>query len=239
MDNGMQPIENSFISRGSRAFARRSSRQYIAAAVAACTVALGGCVSLGAELPERLFTLTPQESAPIGEGASAMIGSAAGNAPAAIAVLTPEVPAKLDVLRVPVSTSPTTLAYLKDAVWVEKPARLFRRLIGETVRARLAAQAGPQADLPLVFDSDDNPVIATRTLRGSLGELGYNAATSEVVVRFDALRIDEDGRTLSRRFEARRTNILPEADAVGPAINDAANEVAGDIANWMVGEAPQ
>jgi len=181
---------------------------------------LPGCISLGGTPPESLLTLSPASRAPVGAGL------AAGPDRTVIAVLAIDAPAKLDVLRVPVAVTDTELAYLQDAFWVEKPARLFRHLIGETLRARGNA---------LVFDSDETAVLATVTVRGNLIDMGYVAPDQAVVVRFDAIRIAGDGTTTTRRFEARERGIVAEPRAVGAALNRAANAVAGDIADWVAG----
>ncbi|MEL7319491.1 MAG: ABC transporter, partial [Pseudomonadota bacterium] len=76
---------------------------------AGLALALSGCVSLGVEVPESLLTLSSEATAPVGSSAEAGGEDMAG----AIAVLTPEVPAKLDVLRVPVNVSATEIAYLE------------------------------------------------------------------------------------------------------------------------------
>ncbi|WP_299191376.1 ABC-type transport auxiliary lipoprotein family protein [uncultured Erythrobacter sp.] len=192
------------------------------AVLAAASLTLSGCISLGAaEPPESLLTLSSTATAPAGSGAVTGTEGSEG----AIAVLTPEVPAKLDVLRVPVNVTDTEVAYLQDAVWIEKPARLFRRLLGETLRTRGAA---------LVLDSDDTPTIASQTVRGTLIEMTYDVPTSSVVVRFDALRTGEDGSVTSRRFEASESGLAPEASLVGPALNRVANQVAGEVADWVV-----
>jgi len=189
------------------------------------SMALAGCVSLGgAEPPESLLTLSPATTAPVGSGAKAGLDKKG----TAIAVLTPEVPAKLDVLRVPVNVSDTEIAYLQDAYWVEKPARLFRRLLGESLRAKASD------DSPLVLDSDDTPLRAGTFLRGTLNELSFNAQTGSVVVSFDAIRSDAMGNATTKRFEARESGIVAEPGSVGPALNRMANQVAGEVADWMV-----
>lgn len=192
----------------------------------AASALLTGCVSLGGggDPPESLLTLTSAASAPAGSGTVSGVEGSAG----AIAVLTPEVPAKLDVLRVPVTVSATEVAYLAQAVWIEKPARLFRRLLGETLRT-----ASGEAQTLLVLDTSDAPLRATQTLRGTLIDMGYEPATSSVVVRFEAVHTLDDGRVISRRFEAREEGVLPEGSSVGPALNEAANTVAKDVAAWV------
>lgn len=199
-----------------------SQRRLLAGISAAFALTfLSGCISLGQEPPESLLTLSSTASAPAGSGAQA--GGEDGEG--AIAVLTPEVPAKLDVLRVPVNVSETEVAYLQEAFWIEKPARLFRRLIGETLRTRGAA---------LVLDNDDTPARADTVVRGTLLDMTYDAPTSSVVVRFEAMRTNADGKVVSRRFEAREQGVQPEAGSVGPALNRVANTVAGEVADWVV-----
>ncbi|WP_086608719.1 ABC-type transport auxiliary lipoprotein family protein [Erythrobacter donghaensis] len=187
--------------------------------VAPLLLALAGCISLGGEPPESLLTLSPETRAPAGPGVS-------GADRPVIAVLGIDTPAKLDVLRVPVAVSDTELAYLQEAFWVEKPARLFRRLVGETIRARGAA---------MVVDGDDAATLATVSLRGTLIDLGYDAQASAAVVRFDAVRIDREGAVTTRRFEARETGVPAEARAVGAALNAASNQVAAEVADWVAG----
>lgn len=181
-------------------------------------LALGGCISLGGEPPASLLTLSPAASAPAGPE------TGSGTDQPVIAVLTLDTPAKLDVLRVPVAVSDTEIAYLQEAFWVEKPARLFRRLVGETIRARGRA---------MVIDGDNAATLASLSLRGTLIDMGYDAQTSSAVVRFDAVRTDKDGKVTTRRFEAREAGVTAEARAVGAALNAAANKVAGEVADWV------
>lgn len=185
---------------------------------AALALALTGCISLGGDPPASLLTLSPAATAPAGPGVPA------GAERQVVAVLAFDTPAKLDVIRVPVAVSDTELAYLQEAFWVEKPARLFRRLVGETIRSRGQA---------LVIDGDDTTTLATVTLQGTLIDMGYDAQTSSAVVRFDAVRIAKDGTVTTRRFEAKETGVVAETRAVGAALNVAANRVAKDIADWV------
>lgn len=210
--------------------ARLPRPRALAAIAAPLALALGGCVSLGVEVPDSLLTLTPSASAPVGMNAASGGEAEAG----AIAVLTPEVPAKLDVLRLPVNVTETQIAYLPEAIWVEKPARLFRRLIGETLRAR--ASDDEAAGAPLILDSDEAGIEASVIVRGTLSELGYDAPSSSVVVRFDAVRSDGSGTAKTRRFEARESGVIDEPGAVGPALNRAANAVAGEVADWVLSQ---
>ena len=187
--------------------------------LAPLVLALAGCISLGGEPPASLLTLSPEARAPAGPSIS-------GTQQPVIAVLSFDAPAKLDVLRVPVAVSDTELAYLEEAFWVEKPARLFRRLVGETIRARGGA---------MVVDGDSTATLANVTVRGTLIDMGYEAQTSEAVVRFDAVRVDKDGTVTTRRFEAREGGVTADTRAVGAALNAAANKVASEVADWVAG----
>ena len=178
---------------------------------------LGGCISFGGDAPDSLLTLTPAATAPAGSGASSNSGTA-------IALTEFEAPSALDVTRVPVQVSDTELAYLEDAVWVEKPARLFRRLIAETIRTRSNR---------VVIDGDDPGVLADNRVTGTMRQFGYDARTSSVVVVFDAVRPGEGSDVVTRRFEATVPGVLPETASVGPALNQAANDVAAQIAEWV------
>ena len=188
-----------------------------ALAVLAPALLLGGCLSFGEDPPESLLTLTPANTAAAGtvsEGTSAN----------ALALVELEVPQALNVTRVPVQVSDTEVAYLKDAVWVERPSRLFRRLVAETIRARSGR---------LVIDGDDPGALAADRVGGTLRAFGYDARTSSVVVVFDASRSGEGSSVSTRRFEARVPGVPADVRSVGPALNQAANEVAAQVAEWV------
>ena len=178
---------------------------------------LGGCLSLGPDVPDSLLTLTSTATAPAGSGASGTEGTA-------LALVPFEAPQRLDVMRVPVQVTDSTVAYVEDAVWVEKPARLFRRLIAETIRARSGR---------VVVDGDDPGVMADTRLHGTLREFGFDARTGEAVVAVDMARTGAGSQVTTRRFEARVPGVIAEAGPVGVALNQAANQVAGDIAAWI------
>lgn len=188
------------------------------AAMALALLGLAGCIGLGGKTPKSLLTLTPAATAPAGSVAS-------GNARTAIAMSDFEAPARLDVTRVPVQVTDSEIAYVKDAVWVEKPARLLRRLIAETIRAK-----GDR----LVVDGDDPGALAETRISGTLREFGYDARTGEVVLVLDAARAGAGSSVVTtRRFEARVPGVAAEAGPVGAALNAAANQVAGEVAAWV------
>ena len=180
-------------------------------------LALSGCLSLGKEPPDSLLNLTPTRQAAAGTGST-------GTAENALAILELQAPQKLNVTRVPVTTSDSSLAYLKDAEWVEKPARLFGRLLADTVRAK-----GNR----LLVGGTDLEFTAASKLSGTLSAMEYDAATGSAIVRFDAVLIGNDSNVTTRRFEATVPGVAPEAQAVGIALNQAANQVANDVAEWV------
>lgn len=186
-------------------------------AVLAPALLLSGCISLGSEPPESLLNLTAEARAPAGAALS-------GTRDTALAVHEPQVPAEIDVLRVPVRVNETELAYLEDAVWVEKPARLFRRMLAETIRVRTDT---------LVIDGDDPSLFTENHLRGTLRSFGYDVASGSVVVRYDAIRQGAGGVVETRRFEAVEPGVPAEAAPVGMALNRASNEVARQVADWL------
>lgn len=184
----------------------------------AAFLALAGCISIGEDPPPTLFTLTPSPAQSQTE--------IAGTAQNALIVEQPSTSQRLAVTRVPVQIDASNVAYLQDAQWVERPSRLMQALIAETLRARTGR---------VVFEGDDADAMGATSLSGRLLEMGYDARDGSVVVRFDALLHREGEETVARRFESRIPNVAPQANAVGPALNVAANDVADQIAAWIAG----
>ena len=182
----------------------------------AAPLALAGCISFGAKPPPVLFTLTP--ATPVAAGARTSEGRA-------LFLDTPAVPEKLATLRVPVQATDTTLAYVKDAQWVAAPGGLFRDLLAETVTARAGRYVLPARQFP---------TAPTATLGGTLVDFGLDARTMEAVVTFDAISAQGDGTNpAARRFTARVPVASAEAGPVAVALNQAANQVAAEIADWV------
>ncbi|BBC74202.1 ABC transporter [Altererythrobacter sp. B11] len=181
-------------------------------------LALAGCVSFGGgDPPDELITLTPTTTAPAGAAVT-------GDFSTAISVLEPEAPQSLKVTRVPVQVTPATLAYLPDATWVDRPAKLFGHLLTEAVRMQTGR---------LVLEGGDLQYAAATQLTGQLATMGYDATSSSVVVRFDAVLRRPDGQVRSRRFESTVPGVAPKAAPVGAALNQAANDVATQVAAWV------
>lgn len=186
-------------------------------AATAALALLGGCVSFGAAPPKQLIRLTPTMLAPAGE-------LAPNPAAPPLLVLDPDADRALTVTRVPVRMSDTAVAYLKDAVWLDRPARQFRGLLAETIRA---------GNRRLVFEGSGGESGDQAVLSGRLLAMGYDATRAAVVVRFDALLTTPGAPLRTRRFEAEVPGVAADAAAVAPALNRAANRVAAQVAAWV------
>ena len=161
-----------------------SARIWLAATAFA---ALSGCISLGGgKAPPTLVSLTPASAAPAG-------ASASGNLRDALVVAEPETDRRLAVQRIPVQIDDANVAYLQNAQWVERPARLFRALLAETIRAKSGR---------LVIEDNQIEAGGGGRLAGRLIDMGYDARRLSVVVRYDAIRETKSGAVTTRRFEA-------------------------------------
>ncbi|MBW4330053.1 membrane integrity-associated transporter subunit PqiC [Stakelama sp. CBK3Z-3] len=185
-------------------------------AIAAAAL-LAGCVSFGSKPPPSLLVLDSSAAVTVGDTQSSATSPT-------IAVATPLASQEIAVQRVPVRSSDTSIAYVKDAQWVEPPANLFARLLGDTIAARTGRVVlGGQAAI--------NPGAM---LAGNLRNFTIDAATMEAVVTYDASLIRGDTQTVeTRRFEARVPVSAIASDSVGPALNQAANQVATQVADWV------
>jgi cholesterol transport system auxiliary component len=142
-----------------------------------------------------------------------------------ITVLDPEVAKKLDTVRVPVQVDATTVAYVKDAQWVDTPRHMFQGVLSETISAggKLLVLAPGQ------FSSDPG-----KRLLGEIVDFGIDARTRTAVVTYDATLTNPDGTTVSRkRFTASEPVSAIDAANVGNPLNTAANKVAADVADWL------
>lgn len=188
------------------------------AGIAGLALALSGCIGLGgAKAPPTLLTLSPATTLAAG-------GSAAGNAADGILVMDPETDRAIGVNRVAVRIDDTNIAYLKQAQWVERPARLFGSLLAETIRA---------GGRRLVFTGDDALASGETRLGGRLVDFGYDARSQSAVVRFDAVRTGKSGAIATKRFEAVVPGVSASPESIGPALNKAANAVAAEVAVWI------
>lgn len=178
---------------------------------------LAACISFGAEPPPSLLTLTSASPVTAGQSQTA-------SPDRSITITVPVVPQEIATNRVPVQASATTVAYVKDAQWVEAPARLFARLMSDTITTRTGR---------IVLDPGQFTLNPGVRLTGELRQFGMDAASSSAVVIYDAALARGDNQVEKRRFEARVPVGAINAASVGPALNQAANQVAVDVAGWI------
>ena len=95
--------------------------------------ALPGCVKFGAKPPAQLLTISAKASPQAGQSVSS-------TGLPVLAVFTPDVPRKLDNLRVEVHIDPTRVAYVQKAQWAEAPRQMFEPAAG--VRQHAAQRFG-------------------------------------------------------------------------------------------------
>jgi cholesterol transport system auxiliary component len=174
---------------------------------------LGG----GGKAPATLLTLTP-EAAATGEYTRS---AAAGQS---VTVTPPVISKELRTVRIPVQVTPTDVQYVTDAQWVDTPDRLFANLLAETIRRRTDR---------VVLDPDLTGLDPGLIVSGELQSFGYDAATGQVLVRFDGTLSTAGGtRVETRRFEASVAS-SGAGPTIGSELNRAANEVAFKVADWI------
>ena len=184
--------------------------------VLGAALALSGCFG-GGSAPTELLTLTPSQT-------RAATGPRAASEGQLITVATPSAPHALNNNRIPVYVNETSIQYLKDAYWVEEPAELFRNLLSETIGARTAY---------VVIDPALYTQTAGTSVSGQMIQFGLDPTRMEAVVLFEAAVSRPNQPVSTNRFEAR----VPVAEAtrlaVAPALNQAANQVAAQVADWI------
>jgi cholesterol transport system auxiliary component len=190
------------------------------AAIAALGLLASGCAGLlggGGKVPPYLLTLTAEAPVP-----ASIVRSAASSD--AVTVEVPIVPKELKELRVPVQVTPTAIAYITGVQWADTPDRLFQQLLSETIMRTTGR---------VVLDPRQVALDPGVRLTGQLQRFGFDAASNSAVVVYDAA-LSRAGTVEARRFSAS----LPasgNANSIGPALNQAANQVATEVARWVGG----
>ncbi len=188
---------------------------------AVCALSLGGCALLGGgpKPPPWLLTLAPTAPAPATVARTAAAGQA-------VTIEVPVVPKELRSVRVPAQVGETAVAYIKGLQWIDTPDRLFQDLLEETVLRTTSR---------VVIDPKQSTLDPGVTISGRLSSFGYEAGQGSVLVRYDAAKATAGGTGVeTRRFEA-RSPADGTASTVGPALNQAANQVALEVAQWIGG----
>lgn len=196
-----------------RAFLRIGAAIAIAASLAGCALLGGG------KAPPHLFDLTAEPATAVAPARSAAAGET-------VTIRIPVIPRELRTTRVPVQVNPIIVEYVQDMTWVDMPDRLFQSLVEEMVRATTGR---------VVLDPSQSALDPGLVVTGELQKFGFDAQQSMVVVQYDASLATQGGTHVqTRRFTA----ALPAdgtAATVGPALNQAANQVAREVAAWIGG----
>ena len=200
-----------------RLFIKTLASVALAGALAGCS--LGGLLGGGGKPPTTLQTLTPEAADP-----GPMTRTV--NAGQAVTIGAPIIPKELRTVRVPVQLSPTDIQYVTNLQWVDTPDKLFQSLLAETVR---------RTTNRVVLDAHQTALDPGLVVSGALERFGYDAASGQAVVVYDASLSTEGGsRVEARRFTA-SAPASGDGASVGPALNRAANQVATDVAKWIGG----
>ena len=184
--------------------------------IALLLIPLAGCVSFGGKPPKSMLVLSPASTVAVGTTRTAGAGQT-------VTILNPSPAAAIIAPRIPVYERGIAVAYVKDAVWVDAPSRLFQKLLSEIVAAKTGA---------IVLDLRQYTTDPGMRVQGSLPMFGIDGDKMEAVVTYDA--IVQRGKGLeTRRFESRVPVGVIDAANAGAALNKAANNVAVDVADWL------
>jgi cholesterol transport system auxiliary component len=185
----------------------------------ALAVAASGCALLGGgKAPPVLFTLS-SDAPPAAAARTAAVGET-------VTIETPAIPKELRTVRVPVDIGLTQVQYVANLQWVDTPDRLFQSLVEETVR---------RTTNRVVLDPNQATLDPGLVVTGQLNRFGYDSQQGAVVVQYDSSLATQGGTNVeSRRFEA-SVPAYGKAATVSPALNEAANQVAKQVAQWIGG----
>jgi len=186
----------------------------------ALAVAASGCALLGGggKAPPVLFTLS-SDAPPAAPTRSSAVGET-------VTIETPAIPKELRTVRVPVDIGLTQVQYVANLQWFDTPDRLFQSLVEETVR---------RTTNRVVLDPNQATLDPGLVVTGQLNRFGYDSQQGAVVVQYDASLATQGGTHVeSRRFEA-SVPADGKAATVSPALNEAANQVAKQVAAWIGG----
>lgn len=190
--------------------------------IAALALPLGACISIGGagEAPSQLLTMTSVSQSETGTVFKNDNGQS-------LVIMTPRTNRVTDNVRVPVYMGDSAIAYVKEAVWVEKPASLLQTMFSDTMSARNILVLNP-----VQAAGGENVTYLT----GDLSMFGYDEYANNVVVRYDAVLKSKDGTVVKKRFKSRESVSVVEARPVAAALNDASNNLSKDLADWVVSE---
>lgn len=182
------------------------------------TLPLSGCISFGTKPPPRLMALSA--TTPLAAGPAITTGDKQ-----AVQIMRLSAIPALATQRVLVTDGATAIAYLKDGLWSAQPADLFRGLLAETITVRTGR---------VVTEPRQLQIQPNTRITGQVSAFGLDGPGNAVTVTFDATMSHEgNDQVQSRRFSARLPVTSQQPEAVAGALNQAANQVAGEVADWI------
>ena len=182
------------------------------------TLPLTGCISFGAKPPPHLMVLTASQ--PLSAGPAITTSDKQ-----AVQIQRLSAIPALSTQRVLVTDGATAIAYLKGGLWSAVPSDLFRGLLAETITVKTGR---------VVTDARLLQIQPNTRLAGQISAFGLDGPGNAVVVTFDATLAHEGSDQIqSRRFTARLPVSSQQPEAVSAALNQAANDVAGQVADWI------
>lgn len=169
--------------------------------------------------PQVLYTI----SAPAAETPAAPATPTAIDSGRAVSVATPTTPGALQTVRIPVAVSDTEIQYVQGASWSEQPGVMFQRLVAGALVAH-----GTN-----VIDLRSTGRTADRRLTGQLQQFGVDLRHGrEVRISYGAT-LSAGATVYQRHFTSTRPIGSVNGSSVVVALNQAANEVAGEVAQWV------
>jgi cholesterol transport system auxiliary component len=188
------------------------------ALIGAVALPLAGCISFGPKPPPTLMSL--HAVTPVAAGAAHTTDDAH-----AVAVTVPAAPPTLATQRLMVQAGPNSIAYLKNAMWAAAPNVLMRNLLAETIEAKTGR---------FVPDTRAAGVQPDTRLSGTLAAFGLDGPGKAVIVIYDGtIKHAGSDKIETRRFSASVPVSSEDPQPVGMALDQAANQVAGEVADWI------
>ncbi len=181
---------------------------------------VSACINIGTKVKvsPNLLTLTPDAVRPAAPEQRPALDQT-------LSIAQPIVPQLLSYTRIPVIGATGRISYIVDATWIEPPASLFRALLREVISSKTKR---------VVIDSRELSITGGTKLTGQLLSFGIDEGAGQAVVTYDALLArGGSAQVAARRFTARVAASPISGRSAGSALNEAANQVAGQVADWV------
>jgi cholesterol transport system auxiliary component len=194
------------------------NRTFACGALAAAALSLSGCLSFGPKPPPSLISLPPAEQPAADSGRTIAPGQS-------VTVMFPHGPTEFSVPRVAVKSAGGKLAYIKGAQFADQPYKLLHDLFSIVIQARTGRP---------VLDGRNFHIAPGIRIVSQIDDFSIDADRHQADLTIDVIQQSPDGKTVTtRRFEGHAPVGAITADGVGPALAQAANQVAVAVADWI------